>query len=57
MLTAQRDLALAELDLVNATTTFKKASVELDRATGTTLEHHGILIQDAISGRVSHDSP
>ena len=34
--------------------TTDKAKVELDRATGITLEHSGILIQDAISGVVSH---
>jgi outer membrane protein TolC len=56
-LAAQRDLALAELDLVGAMTTYQKAKVELDRATGTTLEHNGILIQDAISGVVSHHTP
>src|SRR5262249_15892678 len=38
-LTAQRDLALSELDLVNAMTAYEKARVELDRATGATLEH------------------
>jgi outer membrane protein TolC len=53
-LSAQRDLSLAELDLVSAQTIFQKAKVELDRATGTTLEHNGILIQDAIRGAVSH---
>ncbi len=53
-LSAQRDLALAELDLVSAVTTHEKAKVELDRSTGTTLEHNGILIQEAISGVVSH---
>ena len=56
-LSAQRDLALAELDLVGAMTTYQKAKVELDRATGTTLEHNGILIQDAISGVVSRPTP
>jgi outer membrane protein TolC len=56
-LSAQRDLALGELDLVSAMTTHQKARVELDRATGTTLEHNGILIQDAISGVASHRSP
>jgi outer membrane protein TolC len=56
-LSAQRDLALAELDLVNAMTIYAKAKVELDRATGTTLEHNGILIQDAISGVVSRRTP
>ncbi len=53
-LSAQRDLALAELDLVGAMTTYQKAKVELDRSTGVTLEHGGILIQDAITGVVSH---
>jgi outer membrane protein TolC len=56
-LSAQRDLSLAELDLVSAMTTYEKAKVELDRSTGTTLEHSGILIQDAISGVVSHPTP
>jgi outer membrane protein TolC len=56
-LSAQRDLALAELDLVGAMTTYQKAKVELDRATGTTLEHNGILVQDAISGVVSQHTP
>jgi outer membrane protein TolC len=56
-MTAQRDLALAELDLVTATTTYHKARVELDRATGTTLEHNGVLIQDAVKGVVSAASP
>ena len=56
-LSAQRDLALAELDLVSAMTTYEKAKVELDRATGTTLEHNGILIQDAINGVVSQGTP
>lgn len=50
---AQRDLALAKLDLVSGMTIYEKAKVELDRATGTTLEHNGILIQDAISGVAS----
>jgi outer membrane protein TolC len=56
-LSAQRDLALAELDLVSAMTIYEKAKVELDRSTGTTLEHNGILIQDAISGVVSNRTP
>jgi outer membrane protein TolC len=56
-LSAQRDLSLAALDLVGAMTTYEKAKIELDRATGTTLEHNGILIQDAITGVVSHHSP
>ncbi|HVN17904.1 MAG TPA: TolC family protein [Dongiaceae bacterium] len=56
-LSAQRDLALAELDLVGAVTTYQKAKVELDRATGATLEHNGILIQEAVSGVVTHRTP
>jgi len=56
-LSAQRDLALAELDLVSAMTTYEKAKVELDRSTGTTLEHSGILIQEAISGVVPQHAP
>jgi outer membrane protein TolC len=49
---AQRDLALAELDLVTAMTIFEKAKVELDRATGDTLEHNGIQLQNAVTGTV-----
>ena len=56
-LSAQHDLAVAQLAFVTATTTYEKAKVELDRATGTTLEHNGIRIQDAISGTVSSSSP
>ncbi len=56
-MTAQRDLALAELDLVTARTVYEKAKIEVDRATGATLEHNGIQIQDAIkeptSGTIS----
>ena len=53
-LTAQRDLALAQLDLVTALTVYEKAKVEVDRATGATLEHNGIEIQDAIQGPAGH---
>jgi outer membrane protein TolC len=56
-LTAQRDLSLAELDLVSAMTIHEKAKVELDRATGATLEHNGIQIQDALNGTVGPASP
>jgi outer membrane protein TolC len=56
-LEAQRDLSVAELDLVTAETTYQKARVELDRATGTTLEHNGVLIQDAVNGTVTASSP
>ena len=56
-MTAQRDLALAELDLVTAMTVYQKARIEVDRATGSTLEHNGIQIQDALNGTVSAGSP
>jgi outer membrane protein TolC len=49
-LTAQRDLAVAELDLVNANTAYQKSRVELQRATGTTLADNGIQVQDAVDG-------
>ena len=52
-LSAQRDLSLAELDLVTAMTIFEKAKVELDRATGATLAHNGIQLQNAVTGVVS----
>jgi outer membrane protein TolC len=56
-MTAQRDLAVAELDLVTAMTVYEKAKVELDRATGRTLEHNGIRIQDAIAGTIANLNP
>ena len=56
-LSAQHDLAVAQMDLVTATTTYEKAKVELDRVTGTTLEHNKIQIQDAINGKVSGTVP
>jgi outer membrane protein TolC len=52
-LTAQRDLALAELDLVTAKTTYQKARVEVIRATGSTLEHSNIQLEDAVKGTVT----
>jgi outer membrane protein TolC len=56
-MTAERDLAVAELDLATAMTTYQKSIVELDRATGATLEHNGVLIQEAVSGTVAASSP
>ncbi len=56
-MTAQRDLALAELDLVTAMTVYQKAKVEVDRATAATLEHNGIQVQDAINGSMSSANP
>lgn len=56
-MTAQRDLSLAELDLVTAMTVYEKANVELDRATASTLEHNGIEIQAAMRGMISSSNP
>ena len=49
-LIAQRDLALAQLDLVNASTAYQKSKLELQRATGTTLEENKVEIQGAVDG-------
>jgi len=46
-------LASAESTLVNATVAYEKSRVELDRATGTLLDHHGISIDDAARGQVT----
>jgi outer membrane protein TolC len=54
-MSAQRDLALSELDLVTAMTVYQKAKVEVERATASTLDDNGIEIQDAIKGTI--DSP
>src|SRR6476660_1580360 len=56
-MTAQRDLSIAELDMVTAMTTYEKAKVELDRATGSTLEHNGIKVQDAMNGTIASQNP
>jgi outer membrane protein TolC len=56
-LSAQHDLALAQLDLVTAMTVYEKARVELGRATANTLADNGIQIQAAIEGRASNSAP
>jgi outer membrane protein TolC len=56
-MSSQRDLAVAQLDLVTAMTTYEKAKVELDRATGSTLEHNGIKLQDAVNGTAANPGP
>jgi outer membrane protein TolC len=53
-LLAQHDLSVAESTLVAAQTAFEKAKVQLDQATGTTLEQTHVSIDDAKSGVVSH---
>jgi len=52
VLQTQRDLAQAESNFVAAMSTYEKSRVELDRATGLTLTHAGIEIQDAEKGIV-----
>jgi outer membrane protein TolC len=56
-MTAQRDLALAELDLATAMTVYEKAKVEVDRAIGATLEHNGIQTREALIGRPNATTP
>jgi outer membrane protein TolC len=56
-MTAQRDLSIAELDMVTAMTIYEKAKIELDRATGATLEHNGVRVQDAENGTIASQSP
>jgi outer membrane protein TolC len=52
-LLAQHDLGIAESALIAAQTLFEKAKVEIDRATGTTLDQTGVSIDDAKSGVVT----
>jgi outer membrane protein TolC len=50
----QSQLATAESTLVNAMVAYEKSRVELERATGTLLDHAGISIEDAARGQVTH---
>src|SRR5580700_1402927 len=49
----ESQLATAESALVNATVAYEKSRIELDRATGTLLDHHGISVDDAAKGQVT----
>jgi outer membrane protein TolC len=49
----QSQLATSESTLVNATVAYEKSRIELDRATGTLLDHDGISIDDAARGQVT----
>ncbi len=53
-LLAQHDLGVAESTLVAAQTAYEKAKVQLDQATGTTLEQTHVSIDDAKLGVVTH---
>jgi outer membrane protein TolC len=49
----QSQLATAESTLVNATVAYEKSRIELDRATGSLLDHNGISMDDAARGQVT----
>jgi outer membrane protein len=49
----ERDLTQAQSNLVSANSAYEKARVELDRATGATLDRLGILMADAERGLVT----
>jgi outer membrane protein len=49
----QSQMATAESTLVNAMVAYEKSRIELDRATGTLLDHNGISIDDAARGQVT----
>jgi len=53
-LNAESALALLEAALDTAQTNYEKKKVDIDRATGETLERTGVSIDDAKSGVVSH---
>jgi outer membrane protein TolC len=53
-LNAENALALAESALDTAQTNFEKKKVDIDRATGETLERTGVSIDDAKAGVVAH---
>lgn len=52
VLVAQHGLAIAESALAAAKTAYEKARVDIDRATGETLERMGVSIADAKTGQV-----
>lgn len=54
VLNFQSQQETAESNLVSAEAAYEKAEIELDRATGLLLEHAGIVMQDAVSGDVTH---
>lgn len=47
-------LATAESTLMSAMAAYEKSRLEMDRAVGTLLDHHGISIDDAARGQVTH---
>jgi outer membrane protein TolC len=53
VLQAERDLTQAQSNLVSANSAYEKSRVELDRATGATLDRLGIMMADAERGQVT----
>src|ERR1022692_2483580 len=53
VLQTQSALATAESTLMSAMAAYEKSRVELDRATGVTLDHAGVSIDDAAKGQVT----
>jgi outer membrane protein TolC len=49
----QRDLFASELTEVQARDAYAKALVAFDQATGVTLEHHNVSLDDALRGRIT----
>jgi outer membrane protein TolC len=54
VLVTQNNLAIAESALVDAQTKYENAKVDIERATGKTLQRMGVSIEDAKSGVVNH---
>jgi len=54
VLVTQNNLAIAESALVDAQTKYENAKVDIERATGKTLQRMGVSIQDAKTGVVTH---
>ena len=53
-LAAETALAVAESAVAVAQNAFEKAKVDIDRATGSTLDRMSVSLDDAKSGVVSH---
>lgn len=56
-LNADHDLAVAESALFTAQAAYEKAKVQIDQATGETLDRMGVAIDDARSGVVAKSTP
>ena len=56
-LTSEQALAIAESAVCVAQSAFEKAKVDIDRATGETIDRMGISLDDAKSGVVTHLQP